>query len=71
MQQQVPVLTKQQQLCQIRLGEPLVDYLERRYIREGLTLAEVADELDLVPSTVSKWLWNLGIEARKPGRRAA
>lgn len=70
MQQQV-VLTKQQQIIQIGLGEPLQGFLERRYVQEGKTLAEIGDELDIRLSTVSRWLWQFGIVARRPGRRAA
>lgn len=68
MQQQVLILTKQQQLLQARLGEPLVEFLQRRYLEDGRTLSQVAEEIGVGSGTVSRWLWQLGIEARRPGR---
>lgn len=58
------------QLMEQRLGEPLEVYLQRRYHTEGLTLRQIADELGLSVGTVSRWLPQLGIEARFPGQRA-
>lgn len=52
-----------------RLGEPIEVYLYRRYHTDGLTLGEVADELGLAISTMSRWLAQLGIAARFPGQR--
>jgi hypothetical protein len=69
-QQQVLILTKFQQQIQAGLGEPLVEFLRRRYIDEELTLAQVAAELDVGAGTLSRWLVQLGIEARRPGRKA-
>lgn len=71
MQQQVVVLTKAQQLLQHRLGESLPTFLERRYITEGKTLAEVAVELGVTPGAISRWLWQFGIVARPSGQRPA
>jgi hypothetical protein len=75
MQQQVLILTKQQQILQAALGEPLEDYLRRRYVDDGLSLEQLADALagatrsdPLVIGTLSRWLGQLGVTARRPGR---
>jgi hypothetical protein len=68
MQQQVLILTAAQQRLQARLGEPLEGYLRRRYLKDGLTLAELATELDFDISALSRWLGQFGIEARRRGR---
>lgn len=65
-------MTKQQQLIQMGLrGESLGAFLERRYVQEGATLAEIGDDLGIRLSTVSRWLWQFGIAARRPGPRRA
>jgi len=64
-------LTKAQIVVQMELGEPLGEYLNRRYHAEGATLAEIADALRIEISTASRWLGQFGIAARRPGRRAA
>jgi len=70
-QQSLAGLTKAQIVVQLELGEPLGEYLSRRYHGEGATLAEIADALGIKVSTASRWLWQFGIAARRPGRRAA
>lgn len=57
------------QVTEHRLGEPLEAYLERRYVREGVTLAVIAEELGINVSTASRWMAQLGVEARFPGQR--
>lgn len=57
------------QLLQARLGRPLEDVVTDLYITKGMTLAEVATELEVGESTLSRWLTQLGIEARRPGSR--
>lgn len=57
------------QMTEHRLGEPLEDYLRRRYVLEGATLAIIAGELSINVSTASRWLAHLRIEARFPGQR--
>lgn len=54
-----------------RLGEPLEDFLRRRYHDEGKTLRQIGDELDIDAGTVSRWMRTLGVEARFPGPRRA
>lgn len=66
---QVVVLSKAQQLTQHRLGESLAGYMERRYVRDGLTLGELARELGISLSAASRWLWQFRIEARRTGPR--
>jgi len=52
-----------------RLGEPMEDYLRRRYLDEGATTHQIGDELGLNNATVPRWLGIIGIEARFPGQR--
>jgi transposase-like protein len=57
------------QILEGRLGRPLEDLLRERYERDGRTVAEVADELGVDKGTVSRWMRDLGIEARLFGPR--
>ena len=52
-------------------GEPWrdADRLRALYLREGLTVHEVAARLDCGPATVSRWLDRHGIETRSEGKR--
>lgn len=52
-----------------RIERQLEDYLAERYQRDGLTLRQIATELEVDYSTVSRWMRQLGIEARFPGPR--
>jgi len=52
-----------------RLGEPIEVYLRRRYVVDGQTTIQIGQELGLNNGTVSKWLRDLGIEARLTGQR--
>lgn len=61
--------TKAMLVLEHRLGEPMEDYLRRRYLDEGATTNQIGDELGLNNATVSRWLGSLGIEARFPGQR--
>lgn len=69
MQQQV-LKTRAMQILEGRLGEPLEVFIRRRYVDEGATLRDVADELGLSVGTVSRWLPQLGVPARFPGQRS-
>lgn len=69
MQQQVLILTREQQVIQARLGERIEDYLRRRYIDDGLTLGELGAELGVTAGAVSRWLVQCGIPARRGGSR--
>lgn len=61
--------TKAMLVLEHRLGEPMEDYLRRRYVDEGATTHQIGQELGLNNATVSRWLSLLGIEARFPGQR--
>ena len=50
-----------------RLGRPLETYFAERY--ETLTQPQIAEELGVSGATVSRWMAELGIEARFPGQR--
>lgn len=52
-----------------RMGRPLEDLFRDLYVDRGLTQAEVAAELGVEASTVSRWMTALGVEARFPGQR--
>lgn len=71
MQQHFAGLTRSQIVAQAEVGEPLGQYLNRRYHTQGATLAEIAADLRIEISTASRWLAQFGIAARRPGRRAA
>ena len=43
--------------------------LRRLYHEESRTVAEVADELDRPPGTITKWLKEFGIERRDTPRQ--
>lgn len=58
-------------LLEIRIGEPVENYLSRRYLHDGVTTQAIADELGLNNGTISRWMAQLGIEARYMGRRGA
>jgi DNA-binding transcriptional regulator LsrR (DeoR family) len=69
-QQQVLIKTRQMQVLEHRLGKPIEAYIRERY-DAGATQADIADELDLNFTTVSRWMAQLGIEARLTGSRKA
>jgi transposase-like protein len=50
-------------------GKALELELAYLYHERGMTLAEVARELGVNVSTISRWMAALGIEARFPGQR--
>jgi hypothetical protein len=56
-------------LIEARIGRPLEGYLEDRYLRDGLTTLQIAAELGVNNGTVSRWMAQLGIEARYLGPR--
>lgn len=63
--------TRQQQLLEHRLEQPLEDFLQRRY-DAGATQAQIAGELGVNFSTVSRWMAQFGITARiTVGQKAA
>ena len=54
---------------QERLGRPLREELEQRYIYAGQTTTEIGAALGVSASTVSRWMARLDIEVRFPGQR--
>lgn len=52
-----------------RIGRPLEDAIRELYIDRGMTQAQVAHEIGVEASTISRWMKDLGIEARFPGSR--
>lgn len=46
------------------------DWLEQRYVYDGLPTTEIADLCDCTPRTVSRWLNRHGIETRNRGRES-
>lgn len=55
-----------------RLGQTLEEYFEERY--STLTQPQIADEftrlgVKVSDATISRWMRELGIEARLPGQR--
>jgi transposase len=54
-----------------RRGRPLpptAAELRRRYVADGLTIAQLAARYGVAASTVRGWLQNAGIPRRRPGR---
>lgn len=49
------------------LGRPLEDWLAEHY--QAKTQTEIAAELGVSNASVSRWMQELGIEARFPGQR--
>jgi transposase len=63
------VFTKPMRVTEARLGRPLRDHLEQRYVRDGLTARQLGAELGVSDGTILRWLARLGIETRFPGQR--
>jgi uncharacterized protein YjcR len=57
------------QLVETRIGRPIADYLRDAYLIRELPQAEIADELGVDVSTVSRWMARHGIQARVIGHR--
>jgi hypothetical protein len=47
-----------------RKGIEIEVFLRRRYETEGATQEQIALELEVDPSTITRWMANLGIETR-------
>jgi transposase len=65
----VPVKTRPMQVVEQKLGRPLEEYLTEQYTRAGRSTYEIGEELDVHPSTVTRWMQLLHIKARFPGPR--
>lgn len=50
-----------------RIGKPLEEYLAERY--QARTQTQIAEELGVSNASVSRWMQELGIEARFQGQR--
>jgi hypothetical protein len=68
---EVPIKSRAMQIIEGRLGEALDTYLRREYQDKGRTTREIALDLGVNGSTVTKWMERLGIEARAFGPRRA
>lgn len=66
------IRTRAQQIVEARLGEPVEAYIARRYLDDGLTQQQIADELGVSRASVVRWMPALDIPTRgRGGRRAA
>ena len=63
-------LTGPMERVQARVGRPLREELEDRYHVQGQDFRAIASVLGVSISTVSRWMRQLGIEARFPGQRS-
>lgn len=50
-----------------RIKQPIEDYLAERYLTR--TQPQIAADLGVSDATISRWMRELGIEARYPGQR--
>lgn len=58
-------------LAELRIGRPLADFIRAEYIDKGRMSREVAGDLGIDTSTLSRWMRELGIPARPKGRGSA
>jgi hypothetical protein len=63
-----PIKSRAMQIVERRLGAPLEQWIAERY-EAGATQEEIGVELGIEGATVSRWMRELGIEARFPGQR--
>lgn len=59
------------QLVEHRLGQPLEKVLTDLYVERGMTVKQVAAEIGVSTASVSRWMSELGIEARYIGTKKA
>jgi DNA-binding transcriptional regulator LsrR (DeoR family) len=69
MAQQVLYRTREMQRLEAERGRPIDVLLRDMYEIRGLTLDEIARDLGLSKSAVSRWLERCGIETRRGRRR--
>lgn len=67
MKRSIVLKSRPMQIMEHRLGRPLDEFLQERYVEQQRTQREIAAELDVDESTVGRWMARLGIEARMPG----
>lgn len=51
---------------ELQRGECIEDILHKMYVEEGLSIRDIANELDVHYHTVNSWLKQINIEARLP-----
>jgi phage antirepressor YoqD-like protein len=56
------------QLAELRVKRPLAEYIRQEYIAKGRMGREVAADLGIDTSTLTRWMRELGIDARPRGR---
>lgn len=49
------------------IGEPLEEYLRRRFVDDQITMPELANELGIAYPMVGKWLEQAGVYSRRLG----
>ena len=57
------------QLVEIRLGQPVDEWLRDAYQERELSQAQIADELGVNAATISRWMARFGIQTRVIGFR--
>jgi hypothetical protein len=62
-----PIKSRAMQIIERRLGVPLEQWIADRYAA-GATQEEIGAELGIEGATVSRWMRELGLEARYSGR---
>lgn len=62
--------TAAMQLIEHRIGRPLAEFLTERYVTEGRSQREIAEELGVDVGSVSRWMARLRVPARAAGRMA-
>lgn len=65
-----PIKTAHMQRLEHRLKEPLETYIARRLSEPKTTQADVAQDLGIDDSTLSRYMQRLGLEPRPAGRPA-
>ena len=63
------IFSRGMQLIEMRLGRPLAEVLRELYVDRGMTTKQVGAELGVSDASVSRWMSELGIEARYVGPR--
>lgn len=59
------------QLAELKVKRPLADFIRDEYVEKGRMSREVAGDLGIDTSTLSRWMRELGIDARPKGRGSA
>lgn len=59
------------QEIEAREGRPIDEIVRDLYEHQGLTLEQAAGKLGITKSALSRWLPQLGIQARRTGPRRA